>query len=399
MATETMDPWNMEFIDPSEYLISMFDKFDNTKSSASKRRSFHRAKKWISDLLQLPYKISDNDKLRHIDVVKALEDMTKCLAMPGGMSYDEYLKLCLKASPTSAQIAISDNNKTQEVPETPSEEENFQDAEDTEEIHKINSATQLPSASKNGDSEKILKNKSETTLLSAVDNDTSGKNEEIHTIDSATQLPSTSKNGVSGKILKNVSETPLSSAANNGTTEKIISKNANLNRKTVCRSIWVDKACQTINCPHAHPERCKDPDCFILDQGLPRWKVLQCRNWHHQPKGNTRIIGRNPQSRISKPRPQKSNQGVIGWTPFHNVVFPKFQTPWLNHSLNHSSNHSSDQIQNGFSGNGSAPWLTPLSRRCTSPWGNHLANHKIAGQSAAQKMTLSMEIARMMLSM
>ena len=38
------------------------------------------------------------------------------------------------------------------------------------------------------------------------------------------------------------------------------------------------------DCPRAHPRKCSDPNCLVLDQGLPCWKTLQCRSWHAKPK-------------------------------------------------------------------------------------------------------------------
>ena len=40
-------------------------------------------------------------KLRHIDTTKALEHMIDAIAMPGGISYEDYLRSCLAPLPTS----------------------------------------------------------------------------------------------------------------------------------------------------------------------------------------------------------------------------------------------------------------------------------------------------------
>ena len=54
------DPWAVEIITPSTSLISKFENYDKTKSNASKRRCFNRARKWISDLLKHEFKIAEN---------------------------------------------------------------------------------------------------------------------------------------------------------------------------------------------------------------------------------------------------------------------------------------------------------------------------------------------------
>ena len=131
MAMKNFNVWTVDVVTPSNSLISKFDKYDKTKSSASKRRSFNRARKWISDLLRRPFKIPENDKLRHIDITLALEDMTNCLAMPGGINYEEYLKSCLalpimdsSQTPTISTLSSSngDDNVAQETSENQNEE-------------------------------------------------------------------------------------------------------------------------------------------------------------------------------------------------------------------------------------------------------------------------------------
>ena len=54
--------------------------------------------------------------------------------------------------------------------------------------------------------------------------------------------------------------------------------------KKIYKSIWLNETCQTTNCNRAHPPCCTNPDRLIIDQGLPKWKNLQCRSWHGHPK-------------------------------------------------------------------------------------------------------------------
>ena len=84
-----MDPWSVKVVTPSESLIAHFDKWDMTKSNASKLRSFNRARKWISNLLKRQFKVPEAHKLRHIDTMNALQHMIDSTAMPGGMSYED----------------------------------------------------------------------------------------------------------------------------------------------------------------------------------------------------------------------------------------------------------------------------------------------------------------------
>ena len=102
-----MDPWNIQVVTPSAGLILKFESWDNIRSFAPKRRSFNRARKWISDLLKRPFKIPENEKLRHYDTAKALDDMINALAIPGGKTYEEYLISCLAPMPIQDQVQNS----------------------------------------------------------------------------------------------------------------------------------------------------------------------------------------------------------------------------------------------------------------------------------------------------
>ena len=126
-STIKTSPWNVEVVTPSTSLISKFDEFDKTRSTAPKLRSFNRARKWISNLLKRDFKVPEAHKLRNIDSMMALEHMIDSLAMPGGMSYEEYLWSCL--APIQTQSV--ENSKIE------AEDETFQDTteESIEAVH------------------------------------------------------------------------------------------------------------------------------------------------------------------------------------------------------------------------------------------------------------------------
>ena len=77
----------------------------------------------------------------------------------------------------------------------------------------------------------------------------------------------------------------------------------------ICASIWKGVACETTNCPRAHPSRCKDlQNCLVLDQCLPRYKILQCENWHAEPRSKKKKKPKKgviPNSRTSHPGAKK----------------------------------------------------------------------------------------------
>ena len=86
-----VNPWSVEVVTPSDSLIAKFDQWDKTKSTAPRLRSFNRARKWVSNLLKRPFKVPEAHKLRHSDTMMALEDMINATAMPGGITYEDYL--------------------------------------------------------------------------------------------------------------------------------------------------------------------------------------------------------------------------------------------------------------------------------------------------------------------
>ena len=77
MSTKILDknvsPWTVEVVTPSDLLISKFEEYDKTKSTAPRLRSFNRAKKWISNLLKRQFKVLEAHRLRHIDINLALQ--------------------------------------------------------------------------------------------------------------------------------------------------------------------------------------------------------------------------------------------------------------------------------------------------------------------------------------
>ena len=94
-----VNPWTIEIVTPSDSLIAEFEIWDKTKSTALRLCSFNRARMGLINLLKRPFKIPEAHKLRHVDTVMALEHMVNAMAMPGGVSYEDYLRSCLAPLP------------------------------------------------------------------------------------------------------------------------------------------------------------------------------------------------------------------------------------------------------------------------------------------------------------
>ena len=92
-------------------------------STAPRLRSFNRARKWVSSLLKRPFKVPEAHKLRNIDTTKALEHMINVLAMPGGVTYEDYLPSCLAPLRDQNEVKVAtvaspdSNNATPNVQE------------------------------------------------------------------------------------------------------------------------------------------------------------------------------------------------------------------------------------------------------------------------------------------
>ena len=59
---KNMNPWTIEIVTPSDLLISKFEEFDRTRSTALWLRSFNRARKWISNLINKPLKVPETQR-------------------------------------------------------------------------------------------------------------------------------------------------------------------------------------------------------------------------------------------------------------------------------------------------------------------------------------------------
>ena len=305
------DPWAVEIITPSTSLISKFENYDKTKSNASKRRSFNRARKWISDLLKREFKIAENEKLRHIDIVLALEDMTNALAMPGGVTYEDYLRSCLAPLPIhSDQVQNSSIlAKPKEVSDVDlglNEDEDFLDAEDkfspSENEDKSYQCDACDSSfaemvDLNSHLNDVHKGKKSFKCNICGSEFADYKGLKRHK-EAAHEEKKTLKCNICDLNLLSQPELDIHMATVHGPSTSVtnpntensepVAKVSSLARispeKKICKSIWLNETCQTTDCDRAHPPRCKNPDCLIIDQGLPKWKILQCRNWHSLPK-------------------------------------------------------------------------------------------------------------------
>ena len=117
----------MDVVTPSELHIAKFLSWDKSKSSAPRLRSFNRARKWVSNLLKRPFNVSDAHKLRNIDSMMALQHMIDSMAMPGGISYEDYLRKCMAILPIQKEIDLNNESDKVEANEA-TDDENFQDA-------------------------------------------------------------------------------------------------------------------------------------------------------------------------------------------------------------------------------------------------------------------------------
>ena len=391
ISTKTMDknvsPWSVEVVTPSDLLISKFEEYDKTKSTAPRLRSFNRAKKWISNLLKRQFKVPEAHRLRHIDINLALQHMIEATAMPGGVPYEDYLRSCL--APVVVQQKEKANSTEPEV----------------QEMTKINEVVTVSSDIIEVVSRMGTNDANEDEFFQDAVNDESN---------AATSAPTENIPNIikSSEIIQSTSSVDTSAPENTNVSNiNVVVSNSNVSNtsgilKPICKSVWLGADCQIQDCPRAHPPRCKNQECFVLDQGLARWKTLQCRNWHGKPKTKPNL-GRKKQGSSQARFKAKSE-----WPPLPPKV-PAWigqnstQNQWFNsgsvHSTLKNQNHVKNQWFNSgsvhsqqnshqsrnFLGNESAPWLTPMLRDGSSTWGNETLD----------KLCRAMELIRLMSNM
>ena len=178
--------------------------------------------------------------------------------------------------------------------------------------------------------------------------------------------------------------------------------------KPICKLVWLGADCQIQDCPRAHPPRCTNPDCLVLDQGLPRWKTLQCRSWHSKPKTKIKPNLRRNKQGSSQPRfkaksgwpPLPASSGAsrgsvpawIGQNPTQNQWFKTgaVHSTWKNQNYVQNQWFGSGSVESrNLPGNESAPWLTPMHRDGNPTWGNQTLD----------KLCRTMELIRLMSTM
>lgn len=167
-----------------------------------------------------------------------------------------------------------------------------------------------------------------------------------------------------------------------------VDNNSSVVLNPICKSIWLGTACQTQDCPRAHPSRCKNQDCFVLDQGLPCWKVLQCRSWHGNPKSKKKT-----QNRVYRPSTQTRAKKPVGMTYWPSHYGPQAPPVWVNQN----------PIQN--------QWFKPSTSQAAPHLGkiNNLSGNESAalprvgnqmrGNSKLNEVCLAIELVRLMSSM
>ena len=348
-----VDPWNKDVkITPSPSLIQLFQDWNQTKSSVKKLCSFNRAKQWIALLLKRPVEIPNGHKMRLVDHLAAIDHMAT--AHQSGISHDDYLRSCLAPiAPiqteakfvadriakvdTNVKIVIIDVDKTEESAQVPEE---IQSSIEGNAVG-INSA-------KAADETKVDTNV-KVVIKDAVDN---------------ADEPALVHEGAQSPI------------------EGIKSPNEGNAYQPVCGSVWKGVACETTNCPKVHKSRCEDPNCLILDQGLPRYKIIQCNNWHSKPRSKKKKskkcdipVSRTSYPRVKKPAPRQVDQ----WPPL-----PQRRGPATSKKIYGSSQQAINPVHTVTYHN-RAPW--PKTR---DPFPKHISTTNHLGNESAARSTPSL---------
>jgi hypothetical protein len=110
-------------------------------------------------------------------------------------------------------------------------------------------------------------------------------------------------------------------------TQNIPAAQANMELNPICKTMWLGTTCERRDCSRAHPPCCVNPDCLILDQGLPPWRTLQCRNWHGQPTVSKAKKNNNKKYLSRAPKHSRAKRPAIVAAPVK-THWPPLPTSW-----------------------------------------------------------------------
>ena len=200
--------------------------------------------------------------MRHEDKVKAFEHVLE--AYSSGLPFEDYIKSCLQGtiivkSETETNVANGENVDSE------SSEDSFSDA--------ISDETRVAIATKHCEPDCSQCREAAAICEAAV-----------------TEVPET------------ISEETSEASASGAVTGETVATEMT-NRPPVCHFSWLLKDCTVVDCRKTHPTICGDPKCWDLNQDLPRWKAIGCKNFHGRMK-STRPKPRT--TKKSKANPQKS---------------------------------------------------------------------------------------------
>ena len=113
------NPWLVKEVHPSDLLVDKFLSWDSN-SAKPRLKAWHRAQKWVSDIIRLPFTPPNGHTLRVSDKENAFLFMTE--EMSKDVSFTDFLRNCM-IPPTNdlglvsnaTQSATDDTSKTQEA--------------------------------------------------------------------------------------------------------------------------------------------------------------------------------------------------------------------------------------------------------------------------------------------
>ena len=111
MPQEDQDwnPWLVKQVHPSDLLVDKFQSWDNT-GAKPRLKAWHRAQKWVSDIIRLPFTPPTGHALKISDKDNAFLYLTEVIST--GVSFNEFLKSCM-IPPKLASVSDSMATPTQ----------------------------------------------------------------------------------------------------------------------------------------------------------------------------------------------------------------------------------------------------------------------------------------------
>ena len=152
------NPWLEKVVHPSEQLVDLFQSWDSA-TTKPRLKAWHRAKKWVSDIVRLPFTPPTGLGLRISDKDNAFNYLTE--EMSKSVSFTDFLRSCMTqpSTPLSSESVATpqpiSGTKNEEEIILENEKAPASDLTSTERVGKLCKLTWLGTECQTSDCSKV----------------------------------------------------------------------------------------------------------------------------------------------------------------------------------------------------------------------------------------------------